>query len=205
MNSFEKLVKIFEEFPGIGPRQARRFVYFLLSRREDYLSGMVESLQTLKKEIGRCDQCYRYFSKQKQGASVCAICSDESRDSETLMVVAKDTDLLAIERSGFFKGYFFVLGGIIPVLEKAPESRVRASELLQAIKNRSKNGLKEIILALSATNEGENTTLFLEDYLREEISKNNIKLTHLGRGLSTGSELEYADKDTIKAALENKR
>lgn len=205
MNAFEKLIKIFEEFPGIGPRQAKRFVYFLLSRKEDYISGMNEALQTLKKEIGRCEKCYRYFSKQKQGASVCSICLDEGRDPELLMVVAKDTDLLAIERSGFFKGYFFVLGGIIPVLEKVPESRVRANELLKTIKDRSRNGLKEIILALSATNEGENTTLFLEEYLREEISKNNIKLTHLGRGLSTGSELEYADKDTIKAALENKK
>lgn len=205
MNSFEKLVKIFEEFPGIGPRQARRFVYFLLSKKEDYLEQIGGALREIKKEIGRCEKCFRYFSKQKNDTRLCSICTDSGRDQSILMLVSKDADLLAIERSGFFKGYFFVLGGLVPVLEKNPEQRIRANDLLRIIKERAKENLKEIIFAFSATNEGENTALFLENYLKEEISKNNIKITHLGRGLSTGSELEYADKDTIKAALENKK
>lgn len=204
MGAFDKLIKIFEEFPGIGPRQAKRFVYFLLSRNEDFFSHFIEAVSDLKKEIRRCKDCFRYFSLNGS-KEICSICSNHERNPETLMLVAKDTDLAAIEKGNFYNGYYFVIGGLIPVLEKNPERRIRGNELRNTLEKRAKEGLKEIIIAVSATHEGENTSLFLEKFLAEDIKKFGIKITHLGRGLSTGSELEYADKETIKAALENKK
>jgi recombination protein RecR len=180
-------------------------VYFLLGRNPEYIGAMSDALHDLKKEMAKCSSCMRYFTKKGGGAELCSICSDGERDAALLMLVAKDTDLLSVEKAGIFNGYYFVIGGLIPILEKNPEQRIRTNELSKCVKKRAEIGLKEIIIALSATNEGENTSLFIEKILSNEMIKNNIKITHLGRGLSTGAELEYADTDTIKAALENKR
>ena len=205
MNAFEKLTKIFEDFPGIGPRQARRFAYFLLGRDDMYLAELSSAVKELKKEVTRCKDCLRYFAKQGGTLEKCSICENTERDSSILMIVAKDTDLLTVERAGFFGGYYFVIGGLIPILEKNPERRIRVEDLKKIVGKRANDGLKEIIIALNATNEGENTSMFLSKFLEEDIKKYNLKVTHLGRGLSTGAELEYADKETIKAALENKK
>lgn len=203
MNSFEKLTELFEQFPGIGARQARRFAYFLLSKNKDYLENFTTLVNTIKKDVAKCASCMRFFGKKGQ-ETLCNICSDRSRDPSLLLLVSKDADLSAIEKSGVYTGFYFVLGGIIPILEKNPESKIRAQELRQAIIERSKEGLKEIIFALSATQEGEHTREYIEKLLEEHKEK-GIKFSELGRGLSTGAELEYADPDTIKAALQNKK
>lgn len=135
---------------------------------------------------------------------MCNICSDKTRDPSLLLLVSKDADLSAIEKSNVYLGFYFVLGGIIPILEKNPESKIRTEDLKRAVEGRAQNGLKEIIFALSATQEGEHTREFIEKFLEEYKSK-GIKFSELGRGLSTGAELEYADPDTIKAALQNKK
>jgi recombination protein RecR len=201
MNSFEKLKEIFTHFPGIGPRQAERFAYYLLSKNPDYIEEIRGLLSTLKKDVAQCKECMRYFAKRADGA-LCTICVDSSRNENLLMLVAKDNDLLTVEKSDAFKGKYFVLGSLVPILEKSPEKRIRLSPLLTLIEKR-KNDLKEIILALSATHEGEHT----EDILKEAIKSiaPEIRISHLGRGLSTGLEIEYSDSDTIKAALENKK
>lgn len=199
MNSFEKIKKKFEEFPGIGPRQAERFAYFLLSRNSEYLEELKHLISTLKDNVFQCKECMRFFSSS-HGASLCSICSDIERDKTTLMIVAKDNDLHTIEKSNAFKGMYFVLGGIIPILEKSPERRIRLTALTTLLqKNKD---IKEVIFALSATHEGEHT----ENYLTEIIHTKNpsIHTSHLGRGLSTGLEIEYSDSDTIRAALKNK-
>ncbi len=202
MNSFDKLVEKFGEFPGIGERQAKRFAYFLLSKNTSYLQELATLITTIKKDITRCDMCLRFFSKQ--GSDLCSYCADALRDHTTLLVVSKDADLIAIERSGLYHGYYVVLGGLIPILEKEPQNKIRANELLTVVEERSKKGLKEIIFALSATAEGEHTREFIESLLSDYKTK-GIICSELGRGLSTGTELEYADPETIKAALQNKK
>lgn len=214
MNSFEKLKELFRDFPGIGPRQAERFAYFLLAKNPAYIEELQKLVGELKKDMAQCKECFRYFAKRAEGSSagICSICSNESRDSEILMLVAKDNDLLTIEKSGAYRGKYFVLGGLVPILEKEPAKRIRLAPLLSLIKKRK--ALKEIILALSATHEGENTEEILKKSISEiapEINPSTksfgagIKISHLGRGLSTGLEIEYSDSDTIKAALENKK
>ncbi len=194
MNSIDKLSEIFARFPGIGPRQAKRFVYFLLSRNGDYTNELVKAVQSLKKEIIQCKECMRFFPRESSGQALCSICSDESRDDSMLMIVPRDIDFEAVERSGGYKGRYFILGGVVPILEKEPEKRIRSKELESRIK-KDKN-IKEIILAMNANLDGENTAQYLKEHF-----PTGLTMSVLGRGLSTGAELEYADPETLKNAF----
>jgi recombinational DNA repair protein RecR len=241
MDTIEKLTEIFKSFPGIGPRQAKRFVYFLLTRNKSYIKEFTTLVEELQKEIQICQECYRYFTKGKQTVSLCNICSSKNRDSDSLMIVARDIDLENIEKSHSFNGKYFVLGGTVPILDKNPETKVRLRELLNTIEKRTapaseapsyrsstpftsrvqdvqglalgsqpkltsleKVGLREIILGFSINPESEYTADFIIQALNPLITKYNLKISHLGRGLSTGTELEYSDSDTIKNALKNR-
>lgn len=194
MDSIDKLSKIFSQFPGIGPRQAKRFVFFLLARNGDYHEGLMKALKDLKNEIIQCEACMRFFARDSQTSELCSICRDETRDRAVLMVVPRDIDFEAVERSGSHKGLYFILGGAIPILEKEPEKRIRAKELDLRIK-KDKN-IKEIILAMNANLDGENTA----DFIKQKYKNSSLVFSSLGRGLSTGSELEYVDPDTLKNA-----
>jgi recombination protein RecR len=201
MDSINKLVQFFSEFPGIGPRQAKRFVYFLLTRPQNYLDDISVLIKDIRKNIRTCTSCFRFFTVNAANSPLCPICRDDSRDSSTLMLVARDVDLETIERSKSYNGYYFVLGGTIPILDKSPETKIRQKELLKTIEVKKSQGLSEIILAMNANADGENTA----DYLKSLLSPfADLKVSILGRGLSTGTELEYSDGDTIKNALKNR-
>lgn len=204
MNSIERLIKIFSEFPGIGPRQARRFVYFLLTRQNGAVEELVGHLSTLKDDVTRCNECGRFFEKKHARAELCNICADEHRDASLLMIVPRDIDLEAVEKSRVYSGYYFVLGGTVPILDKEPEKRIRAKELKDIVDRKAKHGLEEIVLAMNWNPEGENTADFVERLLQSVTQQYKIKVSHLGKGLSMGTELEYADPDTLKNALKNR-
>lgn len=201
MNPFEKLTEYFGEFPGIGPRQAKRFVYFLLTKNSSYIEEITRLLNEIKRNTTICTNCFRFFQNNQNLSNTCLICSNQNRDKEKLMIVARDVDFETIEKSRAYNGLYFILGGTIPILEKDPEKRVRLKEISKRI-----NGdIKEIIISMNSTSEGENTIDFLKQFIKEKFSNLNIKISTLGRGLSTGSELEYLDSDTIKNALENRK
>ncbi|MEI6528225.1 MAG: toprim domain-containing protein [bacterium] len=204
MDSIHKLTQIFTEFPGIGPRQAKRFVYFLLTRNKSYIQEFIELVKELEKEISICQDCQRYFTKNKSLGVRCEICASKTRPDTTLMIVSRDVDLENIEKSHSFDGKYFVLGGNVPILDKNPENKIRLKELVSLIEKKSQTGLKEIILGLNANTEGEYTGHYLIQALSPLVTKYDIKISHLGRGLSTGTELEYSDADTIKSALQNR-
>ena len=197
MESIDELATLFARFPGIGPRQARRFVYHLLSASQGDRVRLSELIVALAKSIQQCRECYR-FAPVSDG--LCNYCSDKSRDDALLMVVEKDQDLLAVERAGAYKGRYFVLGGVLTLSGKGT---IRERELKAMVEKRLSRGLTEIVLALSATSEGEHTL----DRVREVLLpyREKVKLTVLGRGLATGSELEYADAATLDAALQNRK
>jgi recombination protein RecR len=199
MDPISKLTEYFREFPGIGPRQARRFVYFLLTRNISHLEDISRLILEIKKSIRICSSCFRFY--QDGNSTICYICSDKNRDNTQLMIVSRDVDHEAIEKSKVYSGLYFVLGGLIPILEKEPESKVRLVELVNKVKN---GNFKEIILSLNATAEGEHTSEYIRNYLKEKFPSGEFTVTVLGRGLSTGTELEYSDTDTIKNALKNR-
>lgn len=205
MNSIEKLTELFREFPGIGPRQAKRFSYFLLRKNNTYIQNLSQTISHLKNEVTICPSCFQYFQKEKrEEIKLCPVCRDKNRNRGLLMVVQKDVDFEIVEKSKIYNGYYFILGGSVPVLAKEPNKSVRLKELFKQVEVRLKNGLQEIILATNTDTEGENTAEQVKKTLRPLIKKQNLRISKLGRGLSTGSELEYSDPDTIVHALKNR-
>lgn len=199
MDSLQKLISYFREFPGIGPRQAERFAFFLLVKNNGYRESLAEEIISLKKNISLCKECFRFFSGSNEA---CPICKDKTRDTSLLMIVAKDVDLNTIEKTKKYSGRYFVLGGHIPILDKDPEEKVRLKELIKYLERKST--IKEIIFALSVNTEGEYTRNQIENAIKPMVQKNNITVSVLGRGLSTGTEIEYSDKETIASALEHR-
>lgn len=197
MDRLEELSAAFSRFPGIGPRQARRFVYYLLSANASERAKISELVAKLSENISQCAECYRFA---KTANNLCNYCADPSRDDALLMIVEKDQDLTAVERAGTYKGRYFVLGGVLTLSGKGT---IREKELVRMAKVRLARGMKEAVLALSATSEGEHTA----DRVKELLAplRDSVKFTVLGRGLATGSELEYSDAATLSGALQNRK
>ena len=197
MNEIEKLAHNLKELPGIGPRQAKRLAYFLARRNDDLPHRISTSILGTRENTSTCSRCQRLFTRNQSG--LCKIC--DSNREKTLLVIPFDTDLDHIEKTGSYHGYYFVLGGTVPILEKNPENRVRIQRLKSAIENLEYPEIGEIIFAFNATPEGDNTVEYLKRELAPLLSGMNFDVSTLGRGLSTGSELEYADKNTLDNAL----
>ncbi len=201
MDPIDRLTAIFEKFPGIGPRQAGRFVQFLLRSPQGLRRELAGAVTGLSESVRQCTECMRYHAGKK---GACSVCENPKRDSALLAVVANDTDLLAMERSGTYSGRYFVLGGTVS-LASEKKNGLRLRELMAHVPKLAKGGLKEIILAFPANPEGDVTALHLKEDLAAAAQEHKLLITSLGRGLSTGSELEYADPDTIKSALDSRR
>ncbi|OHB25732.1 MAG: hypothetical protein A2542_02010 [Parcubacteria group bacterium RIFOXYD2_FULL_52_8] len=204
-SAIDQLTESFARFPGIGPRQAKRFVYHLLQQDPAVLANLSQQILKLRKEINRCGRCYRFFSPTENYQEQCDFCRDTSRDAAQLMVVARDTDLDAMHKSHAYDGYYFVLGGLLSLTERHPDPSLRGVQLLARVQaDVAAGSLKEIILALSANTEGDHTAEYVESLVSPLTESGQLKLSHLGRGLSTGTELEYSDSATIKSALKNR-
>jgi len=212
MDIIEKLTEIFKEFPGIGERQAKRFVYFLMSRTPAYNENLSKFILELKKEVAQCKECFRFFLRRPKGVGaptesvgdrVCEICTNPHIDSSILMIVEKDSDLESIKKSRVYHGKYFILGGLVPIIEKHTKSQVRIEEL--KIKIAKEKELKEIILAFLISPQGDHTDSYIREQIKNNAEKLNIKISSLGKGLSTGTELEYSDNDTLKNALKNRQ
>jgi recombination protein RecR len=202
-NKIEKLAEKFKEFPGIGERQARRFVYFLLHKNPTFVKELGDKILELKSSISQCPSCFLFF--QGKSGSLCENCANPKANKSTLLIVEKDADLEAIKKSKNYDGIYFILGGLVPIVTKDTPNFVRTKELLKHVEIKAeKDGLKEIIIALSLNPGGEHTDTYLRELLSPFIKKYNLKVVSLGRGLSTGTELEYSDSETIKNALLNR-
>lgn len=204
MDIIGKLTEIFKEFPGIGERQAKRFVYFLMSRNSAYTENLSILLSDLKKETAQCKECFRFFIVKNNGNKICDICADSHVDSSVVMIVEKDSDLESINKSKVYNGRYFILGGLVPIVEKNTKSKIRIGELKQKISS-PKTVLEEIILAFSISPQGNHTDAYVREQLKDVAEKLSIKISSLGKGLSTGTELEYSDNDTLKNALKNRQ
>lgn len=199
MNStIDTLTELFLRFPGIGKRQARRFVYALLHKDPSYIQSLVHNIQELKKQVHQCTRCYRFHSGTDQ--NICNICQQGSADK--LLVVEKDADLENLHGTNVYDGQYFVLGGFISSHDKK-RSFARTDELLKRIETDTQNGtLKELIFGLSVSPEAEHTRFRLLSMIKDSYP--TLTFSTLGRGLSTGTELEYSDSETLKYALSSR-
>ena len=201
MDHIDELANALSRLPGIGPRQAKRFVFFLLATPATERAKLAELIASLGKNVHQCPECLRFHNGGS--ALICNYCSDKTRDDALLMLVEKDQDLSAVERAGTYRGRYFVLGGVLTLSGKGA---IREKELLKRVEKLFKSlpaGRQEIVLALSATSEGEHTV----DRIRQLLAswRDHLKISELGRGLATGSELEYSDAETLRAALSNRK
>lgn len=204
MSSIDNLTTLFMKFPGIGTRQAKRFVYFLLEQNPHFVEQLAYEISILQKSITRCELCFRFYSlKGNKENNLCDICISDT-DNTTLLVVEKDTDFESVKRSGNYAGKYFIIGGTIPVLTDDPASKIRINELIARIKKGARLELKEVILALSSNPESDFTREYIIKTLTPLAEELGIIVTSLGRGLSTGTELEYSDQDTLHHALKNR-
>ncbi|OGM97782.1 MAG: recombination protein RecR [Candidatus Yanofskybacteria bacterium RIFCSPHIGHO2_01_FULL_41_21] len=192
---FKQIAKLFQRLPGVGPRQAVRFVLALLDKPDSEIEELGYAISHLKQDISFCNQCFNISD-----SAVCSVCSNPSRDRTKMLVVEKVTDLDSIEKTGLYKGLYHVLGGAINPLDNVLPDNLRIKHLESRI-NVLTESVKEVelILAMNPNTPGETTALYLKSQFTD---KPNVLITRLGRGLASGSHLEYADESTLKHALE---
>ncbi|MDP2676595.1 MAG: recombination mediator RecR [bacterium] len=194
----EQFIQLLSKLPGLGPRQAARLSYHLLDEKKEYREMLAQTIISLT-QVKRCAEC---FQAHEQKTALCLLCASPNRDRSRIMVVEKDMDFSNIERAGVYDGLYYILGGVISPLRPKSQEKLRLRELYNRLSKA--NGVKEVILATSATPEGDHTARYIEQ-ISEPFVKKNLKITRLGRGLSTGSELEYSDAETFKSAYLNRK
>jgi len=199
--AIQNLIEAFERLPGIGPKTAARLTFYLLHVPQTELDKFSQAVAKLKTDTVVCSKCFNIGE-----ADPCIICQDPTRDESTICVVEQPLDLIAFEKMGKYRGIYHVLGGVIDPLNNIGPDEIRINELFKRI-NDQKSIIKEIILALNPTMEGEATAMYISRELKvkSEKLKVNIKITRIARGLPTGSDLEYADEVTLQRALEGRR
>lgn len=207
MNPTDRLAELFMRFPGIGPKQAKRFVYHLLREHSQYKEQLIKALEELKFTGKQCEKCFRFYGDRNADPkkTLCDICSSSSRDTEVLMIVEKELDLDAIEKTGSYNGLYFILGGLVPPLTDKPSEIIRIRELTSYVHTGiGSKTLREIIFALPVTDYGDTTTDYVEKTIKQIVGIDSVKLSHLARGLSSGLELEYVDRDTFTQAFDRR-
>jgi len=200
----QTLINEFSKLPGIGPRAAARFVFYLLKKPPTELDALGAAVLNLKKEISVCPKCFNItdnnspLKKDKERVSLCPICQDPERNQKIICVVEEAFNIPAFEKTGQFNGLYHVLGGVIKPHKGIGPEQLKIKELIERIKN---DGITEIIIATNPTTEGETTALYLVRLLKPF----KIKTTRLARGLPTGGDLEYTDELTLGSALAGRR
>jgi recombination protein RecR len=188
-----RLIEALQRLPGIGPKTAQRLTFFLLKRPAEEVRELSAALLAVKERIGACRSCFNVTDEDP-----CRICADPARDGAVLCVVEEPNDLLAMERTGEYKGRYHVLQGALSPLDGIGPEDLRVRELLGRL---DAGGVREVILATNPNVEGEATALYLAKLLRPL----GIRTTRIARGLPVGGDLEYADQVTLSKALEGRR
>ena len=185
----EKLIKKVSKLPGLGPRSSRRVVLHLLKDKEKLLLPLIEDLTTVANNIRSCNECGNLDENV-----ISQICKDSSRNQNLLCVVETVADLWALERSNVYNGKYHILGGVLSAIDGVNPEQLNIASLEKRLENKS---ITEIIIAISATLDGQTTA----HYLAEILSKFNINITRLAHGLPVGGELDFLDDGTIAQAL----
>jgi recombination protein RecR len=191
----QKLINEISKFPGVGPKMAERIALYMLRRDMAYIDSLTAIIDDIK-NITTCKKCFNVSE-----ADVCSICEDDTRNKAMLCVVESPEDVINIERTGKYQGYYLVLQGLINPLENMLPENLKLKELTGRVKG--EKGIKEVLLAINHTVEGDATALYISSVVKEGGS--TLKITRLAKGLPTGSDIKYADEITLgQAILERK-
>jgi recombination protein RecR len=188
-----RLIDALQKLPGVGPKTAQRLTFFLLKRPVDEVAGLAEALTQLKARIVHCSACFNVTEENP-----CRICRDPGRDARALCVVEEPNDLLALERTGEFRGRYHVLLGALSPLDGIGPEDLKVRELLARLETER---VEEVILATNPSVEGEATAIYLAKLLKPL----GARITRIARGLPVGGDLEYADEVTLSKALEGRK
>ena len=191
--SIATLIEQFQKFPSVGPKSAQRMAFHLLKMPQNEVEKFAQNIIEAKENTFSCDVCFNMSS-----TNPCEICQSTSRDRSTICVISETKDLIAIERTNEYFGLYHVLQGLISPLDGIGAEDIRIKELLHRLTN---DEVKEVILALNPSVEGEATSL----YLNKLIKPFGIKITRIAFGLPVGADLEYADEITLARAIEGRR
>ena len=193
--ALQDLIEAFGLLPGVGPRTAERYAYYLVRHTSDTPQKLASALESVAAGIGYCQKT---FALVPAGQELSDLYTDPRRDKQTVAVVAEPFDLVALEKTGHFKGTYHVLGGLVSPIDGVGPDQLHIAELLKRI---DEDDVKEIILATNASVEGESTAL----YLQQQIGSRKVKVSRLARGLPVGADLEYADQITLGRALDGRQ
>lgn len=193
MSTFDDLTSNFSKLPGIGKKSAVRIVNWLLNQDDLYNKKFANNLALLKEKVKPCSVCGTWTETDP-----CPVCSNPLRDKSVICVVEQPQDVSTIEAYGEFKGFYHVLGGLIKPLEGIGPSALSIQPLINRIK---KDEVKEVIVALNPTVEGDTTSLYLNKIISEQISADSVKITRLATGIPVGGDLEYIDKRTLSLSF----
>ena len=191
--SIQDLIDELGRLPGVGPKSAQRIAFYLLKVPKDDALRLAQAIAEVKDKVRFCDQCFNVSEDER-----CSICSDNRRDASVVCVVEEPRDLVAVEKTGEFKGRYHVLQGAISPIEGVGPEQLRIRELLERI---GAEGIDEVILCTNPNLEGEATALYLGRLLKPL----GLKVTRIASGLPVGGDLEYADELTLGRALEGRR
>jgi recombination protein RecR len=191
------LVEEFSKLPGIGVKTAQRLTFFILRSPTDQARRLAEAIMRVKESIVYCSRCFNITE-----ADPCSICANPARDQDTICVVEEPMDVLALEKTGVYKGLYHVLHGALSPLNSIGRKDIRIDELLKRL---ASGTTSEVILATNPGFEGDYTAHFIKDAIKVELNRPQLRVTSLARGLPLGSELEYADEGTLGRALEGRR
>lgn len=189
-----KLIEEFQKFPGVGPKSAQRMAFFVLDLSKDEVQRLAESIVEAKEKVKNCQLCFHLSAQDP-----CEICCDERRDKSTLCVVADARDVIALERTREYRGSYHVLTGLISPMDGKGPGELSIKELLARLED---GQVKELILAINPTVEGDATVLYLSRLLKP---LEELKVSRIAFGLPMGSDLEYADDVTLSKAMEGRR
>ncbi len=192
VDSIERLTAAFEKLPSIGRRTAQRLTFYLMKADREEALSLAEAIIELKEKTRYCSICFNLTETDP-----CSICSDPTRNSSIICVVEEPKDVSALEKTGQYKGLYHVLGGVLSPLDGVGPDNLRIRELQERVRN----GAQEVILATSATAEGETTSVYLAKLLRPYP----VKVSRIARGLPVGGDLEIASKETLIRAIEERR
>lgn len=192
--ALEDLIEALGALPGVGPRTAERYAYYLLRNDPAKSQKIASKLDSLHSQV---DYCPRTFALIKKGQKLSSLYTDPSRDKTTIAVVAEPFDIVAIEKTSSFKGTYHVLGGLVSPIDGIGPEQLHIAEL---IKRLDEDKVQEVILATNASVEGESTAL----YIQQQIGDRKLKISRLARGLPVGVDLEYADQITLGRAMEGR-